>query len=86
MKQTRRIKITTTRRRILRVQPGTARLHCPICSCLVETLSFPEATAFLQVKEHVLSHLINEDQVHTITTVVGSLRVCRDSLVIRKEQ
>ncbi len=85
MKERRWIKITTTRRRILRVQPINARVHWPVCNCLVETRNFPEPIDALQIKEHVLSHLINGDQVHTITTVSGSFRVCRDSLFIRQE-
>ncbi len=80
MKEARRIKITTTQRRILRVRPTAVRAVCPVCAREVETLSTGEAAAVLEVDDLIFHGLLTAGQIHTIRTVSGSLRVCQDSL------
>ena len=76
MKRTRRIKITTTHRRTMRLLPPAVRAFCPVCACEVETLSAPEAAARLGVELDTFNRLLAAGQLHTMATASGSLRVC----------
>ncbi len=80
MKQSQRIKITTTHRRILRVRPAFVGAHCPICGGEVETLAQSQAADVLEVSQQVLTEMITTGLIHTIRMVNGNLRVCKDSL------
>jgi len=80
MKRTRRVKITTIRRRLLCLQPSVIRTHCPICEYEVETLAAAQAAEVLEVDVNTLNRLIADGRVHAIETVSGSRRVCQDSL------
>lgn len=82
MKHTSQVKITTIRRRLLRLQSVTATARCPICECAVATLAAAEAAQVLEVEAETLSRLIAAGQVHAIQTVSGSLRICQNSLFI----
>lgn len=85
MKKTHKVKITATRRRILRRQQPTIRAFCPICAREVETLLTGEAAAVLEVDDRTLERLLAARQVHALITVSGNLRVCRDSLFSRQD-
>lgn len=80
MKQTHRIKITTTHRRILRFQPALVCAHCSWCGREVETLAQSQAADVLEISRQALDGLIAAGLVHAISTVSGSLRICCDSL------
>lgn len=98
MKETRRIKIITTRRRTLRIQLPAIRAYCPVCEREVETLATTQAAEALGINREVetlaqsqaaevleisrqsLDDMIANGLIHTIRTVNGNLRVCKDSL------
>lgn len=80
MKETRLVRITATRRRILRFAPPAIRAFCPGCARNVETLPQMQAAEALEVNASALDDLIAAGLVHAIPTVSGSLRICRDSL------
>ena len=83
MKQTQRIKITTTHRRILRVRPALICAPCPICGCQVETLARMQAAEVLEVGRQTLDDLLAAGLIHAIPTVNVNLRVCKDSLFVQ---
>lgn len=80
MKQTQRINITTTHRRILRVRPALVSAPCPICCREVETLAQSQAAGVLEVGRQSLDDMIGAGLIHAIRTVNGNLRICKDSL------
>lgn len=80
MKEIRRLRITTTHRRILRFRPAAVRAVCPVCAREVETLNAAQAAEVLEVEAPALSRLIAGGCLHLIETVSGSIRVCKDSL------
>lgn len=80
LKEIRRITITTTRRRTLRIQSVEFRTICPICEREVATLTPGEAGAVLEVDALALGRLLSAGTVHVVQTVSGSLRICHDSL------
>lgn len=80
MKQTQRINITTTHRRILRVRPALSYAPCTICGREVETLAQSRAAEVLEVSQHILDNLIATGLIHAIPLVSGGSRICRDSL------
>ncbi|HZS06076.1 MAG TPA: hypothetical protein VFD58_14650 [Blastocatellia bacterium] len=79
MKRTRKVTITTTRRRTLRVQPAI-RARCPVCQHEVETLATAHAAEVLEIDAETLNRLVAAGRVHAIETVSGSFRVCQESL------
>ena len=80
MKVTRRLKITVTRHRMQRMKALPVRAVCPVCAREVETLACAQAAEVLELDGQALAGLIAAGRVHTIQTVSGSHRVCRDSL------
>jgi hypothetical protein len=80
MKGMRRVKLTTIRRRRLRLEPPAIRAHCPACGREVETLTAAQAAEVLEIDAPLPSHFIAAGRVHVMRTVSGSLRVCQDSL------
>ncbi len=80
MKVTRRLKITVTRRRILRSAVAPVRAFCPVCAHAVETLSAAQAAEVLEIDGQALDGLIAAGRVHAIALVSGSQRVCQESL------
>lgn len=83
MKRKRTVKITTTRRRKLNLAQTVIRVHCQACGREVETLDAAQAAAFLETDAQALSHIVAEGHIHTIQSVSGSLRFCKDSLFMR---
>jgi hypothetical protein len=80
MNEKRRIRITTTRRRIVRFPSPAVRPSCPVCAHEVEALTTDQAAELLQADDPLLEALIAGGQVHTIQTVSGCCWVCKDSL------
>ncbi|MBI1760372.1 MAG: hypothetical protein HYR56_02955 [Acidobacteria bacterium] len=80
MNLTRRLKITVTRRRVLRPAGIVVRAFCPVCAHEVETLARVQAAEVLEVDGEMLASLIAAGRVHALALVSGSQRVCRDSL------
>ena len=80
MNETRRITVTVTRRRTLRWQIMELQAFCPACAREVETLARAQAAAILEIDEQQFAGLAATGLVHTLQTVNGKLRVCRDSL------
>lgn len=85
MKKTRRIKVTSTRRRSAQFSLVAVRAYCPACAREVETLSQAMAAEVLEVDSPALDGLLAAGLLHAIHTVSGSLRVCRDSLFPKQE-
>jgi hypothetical protein len=83
MKLTRRLKITITQHRVVKLSPVFLRAFCPVCAREVETLSAAHAAEVLEVGAPWLDQSIAEGRVHAIATVSASLRICRDSLFPR---
>lgn len=79
MKQTRSVKITTTHRRSLRL---AIRAHCRGCGREVETLTAAQAAEVLEVDDQTLRSLLAAGRIHVLSTVSGSLLICKDSLFI----
>ena len=77
-----KVRITTIRRRTMRVAAGGAALRasCPACGREVEALTRGQAREILEIKEQELNEFIAAGRVHAIQTVSGSVRVCKDSL------
>lgn len=80
MNVTRRLKITVTRRRVLRPGGIFLRAFCPVCAREVETLACAQAAEVLEIDGQTLAGLIAASRVHTLPTVSGSQRVCQESL------
>ncbi len=80
MKEIRRLKITATKRRLVRYQQPALRAFCPVCAREVETLSATQAAEVLEVAAPRLEQFIAEGLAHAIATVSGSLRICQNSL------
>lgn len=80
MKETRRLKITTLVRRIVRYQPAVTRAYCPACAREVEMLGAPQAAALLEIDLAGFNCLLAAGRLHAIATVSGSLRICQNSL------
>jgi len=53
---------------------------CPSCNSKVEILSRSEAARVLEVPIERLDRLISANLVHVIQTVIGSQKVCKESL------
>lgn len=75
-----RLKITASSRQTLRRAAGGLRAHCPLCLREAELVSEDEAVEILQIDNPALANLVAAGYVHTIQTVSGNLRVCKDSL------
>lgn len=83
MKITRRLKITVTQRRTLGLRP--ARVFCPACARLVETLAHPKAAEMLEIDEQELAELIAAGRVHALVSEAeGCRRVCQESLLAQR--
>ena len=80
MKLSQRITVTTTHRRILRVQPARVRAPCPVCGREVETLAQSQAAEVLEISQQALDNLIAAGLIHAIPLVSGGCLICRDSL------
>jgi hypothetical protein len=80
MKRTVRLKITSTSRQTFWLGNLGLRAHCPVCKGEVEMVTEAQAKGILQVDGLALDRLTAAGRVHTIETVIGNLRVCKDSL------
>jgi len=80
VKEVRRITVTTTKSRILRYQPQALSIFCQGCGREVEMLTCAQAAGVLEVDGQTFDRLVSSGQVHTIQTMSGSVRVCKDSL------
>lgn len=80
MNRIRRIIITTTRRRTLRVQLTLISAHCPVCDCEVDTLARSQAAEVLEVDATALDEMIASGLLHTIQPLNSDPRICKDSL------
>jgi len=77
-----KLKITTVRRRLVRVRVVALRARCPVCQREVDTLTPLQTAEVLAVSGQALDGLIASGLVHTIRTVSGSLLICKDSLLV----
>ena len=77
-----RMKITTVRRRLVRVRAVALRARCPVCQREVDTLTPSQTAEVLAVGRQSLDGLITRGLIHTMRTVSGSLLVCKDSLLV----
>lgn len=77
-----RLKITTVRRRLVRVRLMALRARCPVCQREVDTLTPIQTAEVLAVGKQALDELIVRGLIHTMRTVSGSLLICKDSLLV----
>lgn len=77
-----RLKITTIRRRLVRVRVMALRARCPVCQREVDTLTPLQTAEVLAVSQPALDGLIANGLIHTMRTVSGSLLICKDSLLV----
>ena len=75
-----KIRITSSRRQVVRFDGHNLRTFCRACGREVETLTRSLADEILEIEDAELSEFIASGRVHAIETVSGSLRVCKDSL------
>lgn len=80
----RRVTITTTRRRTLRIQSVEFRTSCPICESVVGTPTPGEVATFLEADTRAVEDPIRGALIQILQTVSGSRRLCPDCLVIRE--
>ena len=78
-----KVKITAIRRRLVKMTATSLRARCSICRREVETLTKTDAAAILEIDDCEIEHLVKGGSVHVISTISGSLRVCKDSLFVR---
>ncbi len=76
------VKITTVRRRAIRVAGVSPRAGCPGCERGVGMLTRSQAAEILQVDDLTVDGLIATRQVHAILTVSGNFCICKDSLFV----
>jgi len=75
-----KIRITTASRQIFRLGGQSLRAFCAACGREVELVTRGQASAILEIVDVELIEFIAAGRVHTIRTVSGSIRVCKDSL------
>ena len=83
MERSLKVKIKKVRRRSIRIPVFVVRAQCPLCQRYVEMLTLAEASEVLEVDARTVNQLIASGRVHTINTVSGGLRICKDSLFVQ---
>ncbi|MGI8733736.1 MAG: hypothetical protein ACR2LM_10605 [Pyrinomonadaceae bacterium] len=83
MEQKLKVRITAVRRRTIRLMAGVPRARCATCEREVEALTRSQAREILEVGDQELGGFIAAGHVHSIPTVSGSLRICRESLFLK---
>jgi hypothetical protein len=86
MKITRRLKITVTRRRLVRLSTIPLRAFCPVCGREVERLGAAQAAAVLQTDLAAFNWLLAAGRLHALATVSDSLCICRNSFFSTGDQ
>jgi excisionase family DNA binding protein len=76
-----RLKIT--RSRTIELRSIALRAQCRVCEREVETLTTAQAAGALGVDQLTLDRLIADGSIHAILTVIGRLRVCKNSLFVK---
>lgn len=76
-----KLKITSASRQTIRLRGEGLRARCLACGREVEIVTEAEAQRILQVDGLTLDGLAAAGHLHTIQTVSGNLRVCKDSLL-----
>ena len=77
-----KLKITTASRQTFELRALVLRLDCPVCQHEVEMLTRAQAAGVLEVDAPTFDRLVAGGRLHTIHTVSGSIRVCKDSLFL----
>ncbi len=83
MEQKVKVRITAVRRRTIKLIARVPRAQCAACGREVETLTRSQASEFLEIEDRELGAFIAAGHVHSIPTVSGSLRICRESLFLK---
>jgi hypothetical protein len=81
----RRVKLTihSLRRRTLAASDIAQSTHCAACGHEVELLSRTQAAGILEVEEPAVDMLLQSGHLHAIETIIGSRKICKDSLFAR---
>lgn len=77
------VKITRIRQRVIISHEPAQRHHCRLCRREVAMLTRAEAGQVLQVDQQTLACLIGDGSIHTIESVSGNTRVCKESLFLK---
>ncbi len=77
------VRVTRIRQRIIQSREPALRQHCRLCQREVEMLTSIEAARVLEIDHQTLALLIGDGSLHTIQTVSGNMRVCKESLFLR---
>lgn len=75
-----KLKIITASRQTIRVLGQSLSAECPFCEREVEMLTGAQAAGILEVDAQTFARLVESGGMHTIQTISGSIRVCKDSL------
>ena len=86
MKKRLKMKITTVRQQTTGSALAALRFACPVCEREEEMLTGVQATEILGIDHPTLDRLIASGKVHSIQTVSGNIRVCKDSLFLKQEE
>jgi hypothetical protein len=84
MKKRFKMRVTTVRQQTIVSAIEVLRYACPVCEREVEMLTGEQAIRILGVDPETLDQLVAAGQVHSIHTVTGNIRVCKDSLVSKE--
>jgi len=77
------VRVTRIRQRIIQSREPVLRQQCLSCRREVEMLTSAEAARVLEIDHQTLALLIGDGSIHTIQTVSGNIRVCKESLFLK---
>jgi hypothetical protein len=78
---TRRItRLQTTKMHMQTIKVQISRLRCPVCERDVGMVSRAQATGILEIDSPTFDRLLAVGCIHTVQTVSGTIRICKDSL------
>ena len=81
-----KLKITTAHRQTIKLPGRSLTARCPVCRREVEMLTSAEAASVLEVDPTTFDRLVAGGCIHTVHTVSGAIRVCKESLFVMQER
>ena len=77
-----KLKITRSRLQTIESNAYRLRLHCARCEREVEMITSAQAADVLEIDAQTFYRLVADGEIHTVQTVSGHIRVCKDSLFL----